>query len=113
MGACTFGNVVVTKGNSSKAYNEICDEMKDYNGHQEGYSGDIQTTDGFYTARETPRYGTKAFNKWEDEQLDKLNKRECLCVEIKSPSELKRLKGDRWKGKRGVRAFYFFGWAAC
>jgi len=113
MGACDFSNLVVTKGSAKDAYKEANEEMRDYNGHQEGYSGDIQTTHGFRMAFGNPKYGTKAFDKWEDEMLYKLDKRDCLCVEIKSPSQLKRLKGSRWKGKKGVRAFYFFGMAAC
>ena len=114
MGATTFSNLEIVKGNASDAYNQACDEMNDYNGHQEGYSGDIQTTDGFYMARNAPRYGTKAFNNWEDKELDKIDKwGSCCCVEI-TGANLKRLKERRGlKGKKGYRAFYFFGWGAC
>lgn len=115
MGACDFSNLVVTKGNARDAYIEANEEMRDYNGHQEGYSGDIQTTEGFYDmTHEAPKFNTKAFNKWEEEKLDKLDKRECLCVEIKSPATLKKIKERRGlKGKKGIKAYYFFGWAAC
>ena len=113
MGACDFSNLEVVKGDASDAYNEACEEMNAYNGHQEGYSGDIQTTHGFYMAKGNPRYGTKAFNKWEEKQLNELDKRECLCVEI-TGANLKRLKERRGlKGRKGYRAFYFFGMAAC
>ena len=99
MGACDFSNLEVVKGNSSDAYNSACEEMRDYNGHQEGYSGDIQTVDGFYEVKDAPRYGTKAFDKWENKQYDSIGKRECLCVEItgatlKSLKERKGLKGS-------------------
>ena len=48
MGACNFDNLVVIKGTARDAYREANEEMNDYNGHQEGYSGDIQTTSGFF-----------------------------------------------------------------
>ncbi len=118
MGACNFSNLVVIKGDARDAYREANEEMRDYNGHQEGYSGDIQTTEGFYDMTHlAPKYGTKAFDKWEDKQLDgdRIEKwGACGCVEIKSPAMLKRLKeSNGYKGKKGVRAFYFFGWGAC
>jgi hypothetical protein len=112
MGSCNFSNTVLVKGGSSEAYNQACKEAREYNGHQDGYSGDIQTTCGFTDKTSTaPKYGTKAFEKWEDEMLDKLGKRECVCVEI-TGTKLKKLKSRRYKGKRGIRGFYFFGWAA-
>ena len=113
MGACDFSNLEIVKGDASDAYGEACEEMNDDNGHQEGYSGDIQTTDGFSMARNHPRYGTKAFDKWEEKQMDNIDKRDCVCVEIVG-APFKRLKERRGlKGKKGYRAFYFFGWAAC
>ena len=113
MGACDFSNLRVTKGNASKAYSEACEDMRDYNGHQEGYSGDIQTTHGFRMRSDNPRYGTKAFQKWEDKILDNLDKRECVCVEV-TGAVATRIKHRRgWKGRKGLRVFYFFGMAAC
>lgn len=115
MGACEFWTTQLVKGNSNDAYDQAYEEARDYNGHQEGYSGDIQTCHDWYTPspRTYPRYGTKAFEKWEQEQFEKLNKRECICVEI-TGVHLKRLKERRGlKGKKGYRAFYFFGLGAC
>jgi len=61
---------------------------------------------------DSPRYGTKAFRQWRDKLLDKMSKRECICIEIKG-SKLKQIKERKGlKGKRGYRAFYFFGWCA-
>ena len=112
MGACTFSNLVVVKGNASEAYRDICEEMNDYNGHQEGYSGDIQTTHGFRMRSDNPRYGTKAFDQWEDKRLDILVKRDCECVEI-TGAVATRIKNRRgYKGRKGIRVFYFYGWAA-
>ena len=112
MGACTFSNLVVAKGNASVAYREICEEMNDYNGHQEGYSGDIQTTHGFRMRSDNPRYGTKAFDQWEDKRLDKLNKRDCECVEITGAVATRIKNKHGYKGRKGIRVFYFYGWAA-
>lgn len=112
MGGCDFSNLVVIKGNASKAYSEACEEMNDYNGHQDGYSGDIQTTHGFSMRSDNPRYGTKSFYKWEEKRLDIIGKRECECIEIKG-AVLKRLKESRGlKGRKGIRGFYFYGVAA-
>lgn len=112
MGACQFSNLMIVKGDANTAYQEACEEMNDYNGHQDGYSGDIQTTMGFGMAKDAPRYGTKAFDKWENKMYDKLDKRDCLCVEI-TGAPFNRIKQRRGlKGKKGYRAFYFFGWAA-
>ena len=112
MGACNFDNLVITKGTARDAYNEACEEMNDYNGHQDGYSGDIQTTHGFRMAHDAPRFGTKAFQQWEDKKLDRMDKGECLCIELKG-AVLARHKNRFWKGKKGVKEYYFFGMARC
>lgn len=112
MGACEFSDIVVIKGTVREAYNDAVEEANAYNGHQDGYSGDIQTTHGFRTLHNHPRYGTKAFWDWGNKKIDNMSKGDCIAVEIKG-AELKKLKGRRWKGKRGVRAFYFFGLARC
>lgn len=117
MGACNFSDLKLIKGNARDAYNELCEDARYENGHQQGYSGDIQTTSGFRDLTSlAPRYGTKAFNKWEDDCLSDdryVEKRgNAGCIEIKGAA-LKRLKERRGlKGRKGYRAFYFFGWAA-
>ena len=118
MGATNFSDFVVIKGDASDAYRDACEEANAYNGHQDGYSGDIQTTSGFRMLTDHPRFGTKAFNKWEDDIImnDKYGIEKwgsAGCVEVKGAA-LKRIKERRGlKGKKGYRAFYFFGWAAC
>ena len=110
MGACDFENLVVIKGTANEAFAHARIEMNDENGHQDGCSGDIQTVHGFKMAWDCPKYNTKAFNKWVEEKTNELEKRDCLCVEIDSPSELKKLKDNRGlKGKKGIKAYYFFG----
>lgn len=115
MGATTFYNTILVKGDARTAYRELREEMRDENGHQQGYSGDIQTCSGFKLYTDAPRYGTKAFDKWEDKMvMNKLDKwGDAACVEIKG-TIFKRMKERRGlKGRKGYRAFYFFGWGAC
>ena len=112
MGATNFSNLELIKGDANDAYGRAIENANDYNGHQEGYSGDIQTAEGFYMRTDNPRFGTKAFYKWTEKHLDAMDKGECYCVEIKGAT-LKRLKGRTYKGRRGIRGFYFFGMARC
>jgi hypothetical protein len=113
MGACEFSNVVVIKGNEREAYSEANEEMSDENGHQEGYSGDIQTSNGFSKRTDNPRFGTAAFENWEQKISDNMDKGDCVCVELKGTT-LKKMKERRgMKGRKGYRAFYFFGMARC
>ena len=46
MGACEYGTYGFGK-TADEAYRSACDEARRENGHQEGYSGDIQTSCGF------------------------------------------------------------------
>jgi len=116
MGASNFSNLAIVKGDAREAYNALCEEMRDYNGHQDGYSGDIQTTSGYKNMTSAaPRYDTKAFYEWEDEMLEDNGIEKwgnCGYVELKGTA-LKKIKERRGlKGRKGYRAFYFFGWAA-
>lgn len=118
MGAVTFSDRIFVKGDDNDAYRKACDEANAYNGHQEGYSGDIQTTYGFINlTSKAPRFGTKAFNKWRDDVIENdkfgVTKRgNAACVEI-TGKKFKEMKESRGlKGKKGFRAFYFFGWGA-
>ena len=113
MGATTFQLYTIGKYKDAKqAYNDLCEEALYEYGH-DPYSGTIATTNGFHVVDSNPRYDTKKFYKWEDDYIDKLEKRECACVEI-TGANLKKMKDNSfYKGKKGVKAFYFFGWAAC
>ena len=113
MGATNFGNLTVGRyKNASDAYNSIVKEAEYECGH-DPYNGTISTTNGFKTSNDNPRYGTKSFDKWEDKMIDDMDKYECICVEI-TGAVLKRLKErNGYKGNKGIKAFYFLGWAAC
>jgi len=113
MGACDFSRLQLGKFKTAReAYREAVEDAEYEDGH-DSYNGTISTTDGFYTRTDNPRYGTAAFDKWEEKKLSSLDKRDCVCVEI-TGAVLKRMKERRgMKGKKGIRAFYFFGMAAC
>ena len=113
MGACTFGNIQVGRfKNHNEAYRQACAEAEDYYGHQEGYNGTISTTYGSKLMTKAPRYDTKAFWDWEDKRLvNILDKCECECVEIKGVRLLELKKKYGFSGKRGIKAYYFYGWA--
>jgi hypothetical protein len=114
MGATEFTVTQVVKGDANLAYREAYSEARDYNGHQEGYSGDIQTVEGY---REEyawhPQVGSKAFTKWLDDKISDMDKRDCRFIELTGIA-LKRAKERQGlKGRKGYRAFMFYGMAAC
>jgi hypothetical protein len=108
MGATNFSNQVIIKGNARDAFRQAREDANDENGHQDGYSGDIQCANGYRMKSQHPRYGTAAFDKWEYKLQENMDKGDCICVEILG-APLKRIKGTRWKGRRGIKGFYFFG----
>ena len=110
MGTVAFGNEIIIKGTARDAFRQATEDANDENGHQQGYSGDIQCANGYSQRSDNPRYGTKAFDKWEENLIDnKMGKGDCYYVEI-TGAVLKRLKGNGyWKGKKGVKGYYFFG----
>jgi hypothetical protein len=112
MGAVVFEDLQVVKGDVRVAYRQAMEDARDYNGHQEGYSGDIQTCDGYREAKGNPRYGTKAFHKWFDEQIDEMDKRECRYIEVTGAVATRLKQRHGFKGRKGIRVFYFFGWGA-
>ena len=116
MGAHDFSTTKIAK-TSREAYNEAVKGALYEYGH-DGYNGTISTTEGYYFFDEHPRWGTKKFDDWENKILSRDNGpvqkwRACGCVEIKGKAakEIKEVNG--LKGKRGLKVWYFFGWAAC
>ena len=119
MGACTFSNVIMGKYTPSEAYNKLVSDALYETGH-DSYNGTISTTGGYRNLTDyAPRYGTKAFWKWENDVLenDKFGVSKWAnagVIEIlPNTSIYKDMKKSRgFSGKRGIRAFYFFGWAS-
>lgn len=116
MGASNFSLSYVGK-NVQEAYKDaVADALYEY-GH-DPYNGTISTTHGFhlFDKKDHPRYGTKAFSKWEDEILGEKGRRlgiekwlKAAAVEV--PRSIMLKHRPNLKGKR-VKEFYFFGWAA-
>ena len=116
MGATNFSTTKIAK-TPKVAYNEAVEGAEYEHGH-DGYNGTISTTDDYYFFDKHPRWGTIAFDKWEEKILDNNNSPVqkwglAGCVEItgKAAKEIKEVNG--LKGKRGLKVWYFFGWAAC
>ena len=116
MGASNFGTTKVAK-TPREAYNKSVEGALYEYGH-DGYNGTISTTDDYYFFDEHPRWGTIAFDKWEEKILDNSNSQVqkwglagCIEVKGKAAKEIKAVNG--LKGKRGLKVWYFFGWAAC
>ena len=115
MGAHDFSQTEIAK-TPREAYNRAVKEAEYEEGHN-GYNATISTTDRYYFFDEHPRWGTKKFDDWENKILAQdhgpVQKWEaCGCVEItgKAAKEIKDTHG--FKGRRGLKVFYFFGWAA-
>ena len=120
MGAWDF-NVTKIAKTPKVAYNEAVEGAEYEHGH-DGYNGTISTTAEYYFFDKQPRWWTKKFDDWEDKILEEgcNGKRglvqkwgACGCVEVKGKAakEIKEVNG--LKGKRGLKVWYFFGWAAC
>ena len=116
MGAWDFSITKIAK-TPREAYKEAVKGALYEHGH-DGYNGTISTTDDYYFFDKHPRWGTIAFDKWENKILGDdhgpIQKwGACGCVEItgKAAKEIKEVNG--LKGKRGLKVWYFFGWAAC
>ena len=115
MGATNFAITKVTK-TPREAYKKAVEGALYEHGH-DGYNGTISTTDSYYFFNEHPRWGTKKFDDWENKILSREHGPiqkwgACGCVEItgKAAKEIKEVNG--LKGKRGLKVWYFFGWAA-
>lgn len=115
MGAHDFGTARITK-TPYEAYRKAVKEALYEHGNN-SYNGTISTTSGFYFFDEHPRWGTKAFDKWEDKILSDDNSPvekygKCGCIEIKGKAAKNIKEVNGFKGKRGLKVWYFFGWAA-
>jgi len=82
MGAQSFE--VISRGKSAKeAYNKAVEIAEDEYGHQQGYSGAINSTPGFRDATSKFAVSRKRINDFIRERLDELSKHdgaECICI---------------------------------
>lgn len=97
--------------NAEEAYNELVEEAEYEYGH-DGYNGTISTSGGFFIRKDHPRYNTKKFWKFVDRTMDGTKFNAWNCIEI-TGAILKRIKEkEGYKGKRNIKAFFFWGLAA-
>lgn len=70
--------------NAQDAYNKACEEAEYEYGHQDGYSGAINSSAGFGDITKEFKASKKPMNQFINEQIDKLTKFEgarCICLE--------------------------------
>lgn len=74
-----------SRGKSANdAYNRAVEDANDEYGHQQGYSGEINSSAGFRDVTEKFKASGKDLNKYIDERLDvltKFNGAEAICIE--------------------------------
>tara|TARA_R100000353_G_scaffold164005_1_gene124634 strand:- start:227 stop:568 length:342 start_codon:yes stop_codon:yes gene_type:complete len=96
---------------AGEAYNKLVEEAERRHG-DDGYNGTISTSDGIKMITEHPRYGTKKFWKFVDDTMDGTKFSRWNCIEFKGAA-LKRAKEESgYKGKKNIKAFFFWGLAA-
>ena len=96
---------------AEEAYNELVQEAEYEYGH-DGYNGTISTSDGFFIRKEHPRYGTKKFWKFVDDTMDGTKFSRWNCIEFKGATLKKAKEESGYKGKKNIKAFFFWGLAA-
>ncbi|GAG41182.1 unnamed protein product [marine sediment metagenome] len=109
MGACDFSNLYIGTKTPQEAFNELSDEARSEYG-TDSYNGTISTTDLVKVVELPARMGP---GKYVEKYVDEVGKWECWCVELKR-SYLQKVKKQypSLKGKKGIRAYVFFGWAS-
>jgi len=109
MGACDFSKFYIGTKTPSEAFDELSDQARSEYG-TDPYNGTISTTDLVKVVELPARMSPQKYLKKYEEEVDK---RECWCVELKR-SYLKTAKNNypSLKGKKGIRAYVFFGLAA-
>lgn len=119
MGATNFGHTIIGKYKPIEAYNKLVKDALYECGH-DSYNGTISTTNGCKNLTDrAPRYGTKAFQTWEDDVIDndkfgveKWGNAGFVEIPPKTLLFKKMKERNGLKGRKGIRAYYFFGWAA-
>ena len=97
--------------NAKEAYNYLVEQAEYEHGH-DGYKGTISTSGGFKIIREHPRYDTKKFWKFVDKTMDGTKWCEWNCIEFKGATLKKAKEESGYKGKKNIKAFFFWGLAA-
>ena len=109
MGATDFSKFYIGKKTPQEAFEELSDQARSEYGY-DPYNGTISTTD-LTSITELP--SGMSPQKYLKAYAEEVDKRECWCVELKR-SYLKTAKKrhPEVKGKKGIRAYIFFGLAS-
>ncbi len=109
MGGTTFSNFYIGTAKPREAFDELYSQARSEYG-SDPYNGTISTTDLVKIEELPPRVSPE---KYLEKYMDEVEKRECWCVELKR-SYLQKVKKQvpTLKGKKGIRAYIFFGVAS-
>lgn len=113
MGANNFNKTMIGKFETAGTAYRLAKEEAQYEFGHDNYNGSISTCNFFELVKDHPRYNTKDFWSWVDAKKEKFEKRDCIAVEITGTSFTKMKNEAGLHGKRGIKAFLFFGLAAC
>tara|TARA_R100001509_G_C4873299_1_gene217569 strand:+ start:639 stop:980 length:342 start_codon:yes stop_codon:yes gene_type:complete len=97
--------------NATEAYNKLVEDAEYESGHN-SYNGTISTSEGFKMIYEHPRYDTKKFWKFVDNTMDGTKFDRWNCIELKGATLKKAKEESGYKGKKNIKAFFFWGLAA-
>jgi len=97
--------------NAGEAYNKLVEEAHYEYGH-DGYNGTITTSDGFKIVTKHPRYNTNKFWKFVNDTMDGTKWSKWNCIELKGATLKKAKEEANLKGKKNIKAFFFWGLAA-
>lgn len=114
MGATTFGTTIAVKGDALEAFRRAQDNARYEHGHG-GYTGTIAEKHDFTMIECKPRQNPyklarKLVNDDDERVDDKYGPAGCIELQGKYRKEIVERYG--LKGKQGIRAFLFFGWAS-
>ena len=112
MGAhCQQDFVIGRFKDAGEAYNKLVEEAHYEYGH-DGYNGTITTSDGFKIVTKHPRYNTNKFWKFVNDTMDGTKWSKWNCIELKGATLKKAKEEANLKGKKNIKAFFFWGLAA-
>ena len=115
MGATTFQTTIVGKFDSLTAFRMAQDRARYEHGHG-GYTGTIAEKGDFIMISCEPRQNPyKLANELMDDHNSPVDDKWGPAGYIELQGKLKKEMVERYglKGKKGIRAFLFFGWASC
>ena len=114
MGGTTFTSIVIGKHTPQQAFRVAVEQARHEYGHRP-YTGTISEKGDFIMVdagrRDPYRVADELIDDENHPVYDKWGPAGCIEFQGKRKKELAERAG--MKGKKGVRAFMFFGWASC